>query len=346
MKIEAEQILLIILFLLLSAGSITMGVLYSVPPNKAAEVPKSPVPDFDPSVYDPLPDSLHTIPPWKESAHKFFVPPILAFYPDKKLVKRLDLNEPDKYGVTGVWKKKYGFALDDPDVALADPDNDGFSNMEEFKAGTDPLDPHSTPPPIQKLRMESYVSTPFRIMFMGYSKEANGTWALQLNFNGTSRLVHEGDHFDLDKMKVSNTGWRIGPFRMKIVKQTSPYTGEKVDVDLSELDFHHPLLDDRVVTLVRGKPTESDDRKVTFVALLPNAATIPPVKLGETFEFRGSNFQLINANKDEAELKGIPSGEIFHIRLMNDEDKAKLQALTAPPPDTSTQPQPPLPQEH
>jgi len=35
-----------------------------------------------------------------------------------------------------------------PSDALADADGDGYSNLREYKAGTDPLDPLSKPKPI------------------------------------------------------------------------------------------------------------------------------------------------------------------------------------------------------
>jgi len=58
----------------------------------------------------------------------------------------------------------------DPGIANApdlDPDEDGFSNLEEFKARTDPKNRHDHPPLIQKLR---------------YVKDENLVWVLRPNF--------------------------------------------------------------------------------------------------------------------------------------------------------------------
>lgn len=44
-------------------------------------------------------------------------------------------------GIPDSWKIKYGFSVTDPGVAGADPDNDGLTNLQEYKAGTDPLNP-------------------------------------------------------------------------------------------------------------------------------------------------------------------------------------------------------------
>jgi hypothetical protein len=41
-------------------------------------------------------------------------------------------------GIPNGWKQQYGFDPLDPTVANADPDGDGFTNLQEFQAGTDP----------------------------------------------------------------------------------------------------------------------------------------------------------------------------------------------------------------
>jgi hypothetical protein len=46
----------------------------------------------------------------------------------------------DRDGLPDYWEKQYGFEPDNPSDAKSDPDNDGFDNQTEFKAGTDPKD--------------------------------------------------------------------------------------------------------------------------------------------------------------------------------------------------------------
>ena len=46
-------------------------------------------------------------------------------------------------GIPDWWKRQYGFSITDPTVANADPDNDGFTNLQEYLAGTNPLDASS-----------------------------------------------------------------------------------------------------------------------------------------------------------------------------------------------------------
>lgn len=330
MKLEAEQIILSLVLIVLGVVAGIMGWLYVAPEQNVASLSPGAVEPFEPMLYDSLPESIKTVQPWKETTHKVFVPPLLAFYPDKGVTIRLSLETPDSYGINGIWKKKFGFQLDDPDVPLYDSDKDGFINLEEFKAGTNPTDPQSMPPPITKLRMVSYESKPFKLMFRGYSQEASGAWIFQLNFDKTSSLLHKGERFDLEKRQKAATGWKVGEFRHIIRQEKSPYTGAVIDMDYSELDLHHPLLDSRIVTLIRNRQTESDDRKVVFTSLLPGDKEMPPVNLGERFTFRNVEYQLVEASKEEALLLDIVADKKEKILLITEADKASMHPKLSP----------------
>ena len=52
------------------------------------------------------------------------------------------------------WLIEHNLDITDPDVLNEDPDKDGFTNLDEWKGGTDPNDPKSHPAYITKLRLE------------------------------------------------------------------------------------------------------------------------------------------------------------------------------------------------
>ena len=48
-------------------------------------------------------------------------------------------------GIPDWWKVKYGLPVDDPSVAYAAANHDGYSNLQEYQSGRNPLDPASHP---------------------------------------------------------------------------------------------------------------------------------------------------------------------------------------------------------
>jgi hypothetical protein len=51
----------------------------------------------------------------------------------------LDLNDTDSDGMPDTWEKHYGFDPYDPSDAMQDADHDGVTNLEEYRAGSNPL---------------------------------------------------------------------------------------------------------------------------------------------------------------------------------------------------------------
>ncbi len=49
------------------------------------------------------------------------------------------------------FERANGFDPLDPADASQDADGDGFTNLEEFNAGTDPQDPNSFPKPVKAM---------------------------------------------------------------------------------------------------------------------------------------------------------------------------------------------------
>ncbi|MEI9999049.1 MAG: hypothetical protein WDO13_07715 [Verrucomicrobiota bacterium] len=54
-------------------------------------------------------------------------------YPNGDYIKKLDPTQRSPSGVLLSWYEKYGLDFTDPNVDREDPDNDGFSNITEFK---------------------------------------------------------------------------------------------------------------------------------------------------------------------------------------------------------------------
>ena len=78
----------------------------------------------------------------------------------------------DKDGMPDDWEKQYGFNANDASDAAKDADNDGVSNLDEFKAGTDPID--TTKPTVVSAAATSTFDT-VNITFSEALNEASAT---------------------------------------------------------------------------------------------------------------------------------------------------------------------------
>ena len=76
----------------------------------------------------------------------------------------------DGDGMQDWWETKYRLNPRDPDDAHMDMDGDGFTNLEEYFAGTDTTDTDSHPSPAIKLRLDKVVQRPVYYRFKAASK--------------------------------------------------------------------------------------------------------------------------------------------------------------------------------
>ena len=87
------------------------------------------------------------------------------------------------------------------DALTQDPDGDGFSNLEEFNANTDPAGKESHPPYTSKLYLERFIQIPFRLRF-----EARNGEVVQINPldvpDAPSQFLRKGQPVQGTKFKI------------------------------------------------------------------------------------------------------------------------------------------------
>lgn len=126
---------------------------------------------------------------------RVFVSRTLVFVPQEgaEPIQPLDPKLVTSDGIQVGWKFQYGFAPQDPRVAGQDPDQDGFSNLEEFTGGTDPLDKESSPPKWIKLRVRE---ADLRAVRIGFSEKTRGMYGLRFEASQKFKknlLLNPGD---------------------------------------------------------------------------------------------------------------------------------------------------------
>jgi hypothetical protein len=178
-----------------------------------------------------------------------------------------------------------------PNVGDLDADNDGFSNLEEFNAKTDPRDPESMPPYTDKLFLLRRISHDYILLLKGGSE---GTFQIQ-------RLVPtKGSVF---KPVNEEFGFDKGTIRFKILssrKETiqHPKFGPTEVYILKMLDMSTK----KEFELEQGKEVNLADYEAEFEFRWKHRKIIPGVKEGATFQLPGlgKTFHILKLEENKA----------------------------------------------
>jgi len=152
--------------------------------------------------------------------------------------------------VPNEWFEQYGLPVEDADALDQDPDGDGFTNLDEWQGGTNPIDKNSRPDYLTKLHLVSATEEPFPFMFSSW---VGTTFALNsIDQSEPTQFLKIGDI-------IRGTRFKITKF---VEKHERNQYGTKVDV--SELFLEHE--DTKVqLTLVKEKVATSPQSVATFV---------------------------------------------------------------------------------
>jgi hypothetical protein len=309
-SIKPEQWILIVAFVLL-AGAAGYRIVTDTPPSPFQPKTSGSLPEIKRA--DEFAGGAKVVQKpgeWTLSNHSVFIPRLIVFYPENEEIAVLDMDDEGPDGIKFSWKRQFGFPLDDPSVAQADPDRDGFTNLEEYRYGTDPTDRESSPPFISKLCVADFNPVSLSIILRGYSPSPQnpGTYEYQINLPelrvNKSRRVLTGDTIE---------GYSVGEFRQKIVERVNPRTGILEKIDESELDVLDPRLG-RTITLVMNVQQASDESSVKFNLPIPDAVLEPSqVSIGQKFRAQDKEFQLRSASAAGAVIRDLETNADIEI---------------------------------
>lgn len=245
--------------------------------------------------------SLASAAAWAAHEGSIFVSRIYILK-DGALFDPIDGDEPLHPPVDNAWLLKYNLDYSRADILESDPDGDGFTVLEEWKAKTDPTDPKSTPPLVTKLRLDSTNRIPFKVKFSG-SPDGGETFTINFidNTAEPTRFMTRGD-----TVKIAEQVYTLTQYEPKTA------TVNDINRDVSELVLENKATGDKMV-LVNDKIMDSPTSFATFKNLITGTTT--EVKKGDSFEIEGAEdpFELVEVGQNQVTIRNKKTGESFVI---------------------------------
>lgn len=202
------------------------------------------------------------------------------------------------------WILKYHFDLLDPNVISEDPDHDGFTNKEEYLAGTDPTDKNSHPPYITKLFLEAWIQKHFRLIFNG--QPDNTSFQIDtVDVPQPTQILSMGD-------LIAGTKYKIVGF---VHKTKTDDNG--VEHDISELTIENTETGKKVV-LVVGQVVDDPDSYALFKYFWKKPPVEIKVKKDDTFTLDPESdvsYKVIDIQKDHATIVNLKTNKEILIPL-------------------------------
>ena len=199
----------------------------------------------------------------------------------------------DGDGLPDDWEKKYGRDVAQND-ADADKDGDGFTNAEEFAAGTDPADKLSHPDYFASLKvvlpfyLRSYMKTPSGMKLEFFDPKRRNDYGK----NGYRYYVFVGE-------AIGDTGFTAKSFEQKEKKAKIKGSNVERTVDVSAVTIVRKE-DSKELVLALDEKRKPVDVKATLEFSRGETKTFE-VRAGETIDLYGSKYKIV-------EVKSVGKG--------------------------------------
>lgn len=195
------------------------------------------------------------------------------------------------------WEIKYGLNPN-MDDANQDADSDGFTNLEEFNAGTDPRDENSAPPPVTKLRLIEARRIPMPLVFGG---------AQQLTKTDTLFLVKSKIRDNYVRIGDVVEGYKITGYEKKTEKVNQ---GVEIEKDVSVLKISK---DGKEFSLaLGGKGVAQGEPAAYIIYLIDNTKKL--YKKGDIISLKNFKYKIVDINDQIVIVADMQSGAEFTLK--------------------------------
>ncbi|MEE9369714.1 MAG: Amuc_1099 family pilus-like system protein, partial [Pontiella sp.] len=173
--------------------------------------------------------------------------------------------------------------------AMTDLDDDGFSNVEEFNAGSDPQNPTMHPPYATKLRFVKRQEVPFPLVFQGVTRLSDGSTVFQLNSpaDGFTHFLSMGEELEGVVLQHYNAEPDGGPPRLFVKRGSSE------------------------IELIRGKVAADPESKAELINILDRSSII--ATMGTLLSLHDDEYVVLGVYHDKVVIRHLETGDVFDI---------------------------------
>ena len=206
----------------------------------------------------------------------------------------------DGDGLPDDWERKYSFNPQDPADAALDSDGDGFTNLQEFQDGTDPLDAKSHRDFATLLRVAKVEATVLPVMFTGASRMPDGRHKCTFNYKGlvpatkkqesVTMWINEGDAIAKPDLGL-DTGFKLEKLNEDAEEVVNESTGMRVKRPTVTISRGG-----KTFTLSQDKVANDTDYIITLVKDFGDNGEIV-IEGGRDFKIGDKVYRIVSADK-------------------------------------------------
>lgn len=208
----------------------------------------------------------------------------------------------DYDGIPDVWEKQYNMDPRDVSDDARDPDGDGFTNLEEYQADTDPTAASAHPPYATKLVLGPVKAEPFKLQFKSVLSLPDGGKKFAIN-------TRDGGKTYFVKLGETVEEFEVFKFEEKFEERNTPAGLQRVNVSLLTLRRQNKL-----IPLTMGLLQSYVEYRVSLLLTLDG--TEIPIKVNETIAVRDESYRVmaIDIRKENVVLERLPDNQRFDVR--------------------------------